>query len=277
MQPHRAFEERPSFDRLWGLLPQGKKGGAPGADFSFASSEFKTLGAFFCNFVILGSSARSRARSAVRRRTRSSGFEVYEPIPFPGADSIFSSRCGAISGRLRFAVSDETPRFKKIDDRLDDLRRGGDARTNIELRRSFGKKFVERLGSYATFRAAARDSSRTAETSRHQAPTLYRSRGVGRISTAPSFGNCGLNWGNLVQCFPGSTPIGRNLDVLSPQHTLAVCIFRSLQNKSALNPSQAEEKISLSKRKFRLRKGALSDGQSLPAPSKTSPPATSCR
>ena len=25
-------------------------------------------------------------------------------IPFPGADSIFSSRCGAISGRLRFAV-----------------------------------------------------------------------------------------------------------------------------------------------------------------------------
>jgi hypothetical protein len=27
------------------------KGIAPGADFSFASSDFKTLGAFFCNFV----------------------------------------------------------------------------------------------------------------------------------------------------------------------------------------------------------------------------------
>jgi hypothetical protein len=161
IRPHRAFEERPSFDGLWGhLLPQGaqgEKGGAPGADFTFASSEFKTLGAFFCNFVILGSSARSRARSAVRPRTRSSGFEVSEPIPFPGADSIFSSRCGAISGRLRFAVSDEARNtsVQKIDDRLDDLRRGGDARTNIELRFSFGKKFVERLGSYATFRAAA--------------------------------------------------------------------------------------------------------------------------
>jgi hypothetical protein len=30
---------------------KGRRGGAPGADFSFASSEFKTLGAFFCNFV----------------------------------------------------------------------------------------------------------------------------------------------------------------------------------------------------------------------------------
>ena len=27
------------------------------------------------------------------------------PIPFPGADSIFSSLCGAISGRLHFAVA----------------------------------------------------------------------------------------------------------------------------------------------------------------------------
>jgi hypothetical protein len=47
---------------------------------------------------------RSRARSA-RPRTRCCRFEAFEPIPFPGADSIFSSRCGAISGRLLFAVS----------------------------------------------------------------------------------------------------------------------------------------------------------------------------
>jgi len=40
-----------------------------------------------------------------------------------------------------------------------DLRRGGDERTNVEQRRNFGKKFVERLGSYATFRAEARDGS----------------------------------------------------------------------------------------------------------------------
>ena len=63
-----------------------------------------------------------------------------------------SSRCGAISGRLRFAVrrdpSDRDASVQKIDDRLDDLRRDGGMRTNIERRRNFGKKFVERLGSY---------------------------------------------------------------------------------------------------------------------------------
>ncbi len=38
------------------------------------------------------------------RYTRYCGFEASETLPFPGADLIFSSRCGAISGRLRFAV-----------------------------------------------------------------------------------------------------------------------------------------------------------------------------
>ena len=57
--------------------------------------------------------------SAARPYTRSCRFEASEPLPFPGPDSIFSSRCGAISGRLRFAVSlsrrdpTETPRFKR--------------------------------------------------------------------------------------------------------------------------------------------------------------------
>ena len=63
---------------------------------------------------------RSRARSAARPCTTYCGFEAFETLPFPGADSIFSSRCGAISGRLRFAVrpsraaipATETPRFK---------------------------------------------------------------------------------------------------------------------------------------------------------------------
>ena len=36
--------------------------------------------------------------------TRSWGFKGAEPIPFSGANSTFSSRCGAISGRARFAV-----------------------------------------------------------------------------------------------------------------------------------------------------------------------------
>jgi hypothetical protein len=94
-----------------------------GADFNSASSEIKALSAFFCNGARLSLSQlvrRSRARSAVRPSTTSCGFEASEPLPFPGPDSIFSSRCGAISGRLRFAVSlsraipaTETPRFKK--------------------------------------------------------------------------------------------------------------------------------------------------------------------
>src|ERR1700722_5674350 len=33
--------------RLWAPSPAGGEGGGPGADFSFASSDFKTLGAFF--------------------------------------------------------------------------------------------------------------------------------------------------------------------------------------------------------------------------------------
>ena len=45
---------------------------------------------------------RSRARPAARPCTTSCGFESSGTIPFPGADSIFSSLCGAISGRLPF-------------------------------------------------------------------------------------------------------------------------------------------------------------------------------
>jgi hypothetical protein len=36
--------------------------------------------------------------------TRCCGSEATETIPFPGAESIFSSCCGAISGQLRLAV-----------------------------------------------------------------------------------------------------------------------------------------------------------------------------
>ncbi len=157
---------------LSGYSGGGERGVAPGADFSFASSDSKTLGAFFCNFPgldwrrlqsrrrvgqrerragageaarldrlsvrrageaseipsrfraismlckaenflpaprvefdnVLAAPGRS-ARSAARPCTRCCGFQASEPIPFPGADSIFSSRCGAISGRPRLAVS----------------------------------------------------------------------------------------------------------------------------------------------------------------------------
>jgi hypothetical protein len=45
--------------------------------------------------------ARLPGPRTVSRRTRCCGSEASEAIPFPGADSIFSNRCGAISGRLR--------------------------------------------------------------------------------------------------------------------------------------------------------------------------------
>jgi hypothetical protein len=54
-----------------------------------------------CSFVIL-TARQPESRTAARPCTTSCGFEDSEAIPFPGADSIFSSRCGAISGRFRF-------------------------------------------------------------------------------------------------------------------------------------------------------------------------------
>ena len=69
----------------------------------------------------------------VSRRTRCCGSEASEVIPFPGADSIFSSRCGAISGRLPFCLralsrhdpGDRNASVQKIDNRLGNLRRDG--------------------------------------------------------------------------------------------------------------------------------------------------------
>jgi hypothetical protein len=102
---------------------------------------------------------RSRARPAARPCTRSCGFESSGAIPFPGADSIFSDLCGAISGRhfratpfcrqvlSRRDPDDRNASVQKIDDRLGGLLRDGGTRTNIERPRDFGKKFVERLGS----------------------------------------------------------------------------------------------------------------------------------
>jgi hypothetical protein len=81
--------------------PARGEGGRARRRFQFASDDFNTLRAFFCNFVILAVRQPDRAGPC----TRSSRFEASEPIPFPGADSVFSSGCGAISGRLRLALS----------------------------------------------------------------------------------------------------------------------------------------------------------------------------
>jgi hypothetical protein len=73
--------------------------------FQFCIERFQSVGRLFLQlpetgtFVIL--KARLPEPRTVSRRTRCCGSEASEAIPFPGADSIFSSRCGAISGRLR--------------------------------------------------------------------------------------------------------------------------------------------------------------------------------
>jgi len=58
---------------------------------------------------------------------------------------------------------------------------------------------------------------------------------------APSFGNGGLKWGDLVQRFPGATPIGPDLDVYVVAATYS-----------------DRREISLAKAKFRLRNDFVS-------------------
>jgi hypothetical protein len=57
---------------LSGYSGGGERGVAPGADFSFASSDSKTLGAFFCNFPSLDW-RRLQSRRRVGQRERRSG------------------------------------------------------------------------------------------------------------------------------------------------------------------------------------------------------------
>jgi hypothetical protein len=143
-RPSRAFDARDGPSRR-------------GADFSSASSEIKALGAFFCNAARLSFSrlvSRCRARSAARPSTTSCGLEASEPLPFPGPDSIFSSHCGAISGRLRFAVSlsraippTETSRFKKS---IGSAISAGTAERGRSRYRSFRLDFMTRFAQITT-------------------------------------------------------------------------------------------------------------------------------
>src|SRR5277367_2890518 len=119
-----------------------------GADFSPASSDFKALGAFFCNFVILAVRQPERRTVSrppgyqilwvrgVRAHTISGrGFNLFKPLRRHFRATPFCRR--ALSRR---DPGDRNASVQKTDDRLGDLRREGGTRTNIERRRSFGKK-----------------------------------------------------------------------------------------------------------------------------------------
>jgi hypothetical protein len=120
-------------------------------------SDFKVLrGGKFpfpnCSFVILTvrqPASRTVSRAPVYHILWVRGFWVSGAIPFPGADSIFSSRCGAISGRLRFLPSGhpraaipakETPQPGEI---AEGLRRGeaGGAAACLAARRNASDGF----------------------------------------------------------------------------------------------------------------------------------------
>jgi hypothetical protein len=153
----RRRDARPFAEPLLFGVPPGWP--HAGADFSSASSDFKALVAFFCNIATLSFLrlvSRSRARSATRPRTTSCGFAASEAYhvpariqsfqavapPFPGDSFLPSASPAAIPAT-------ETSRSKrsKIGSAVS---AGTAARTNIQPLRRSGKKFVERLGSYAT-------------------------------------------------------------------------------------------------------------------------------
>jgi hypothetical protein len=127
-------------------------------DFSSASSDFKALGAFFCNLVSLAArqpESRAVSRAPVYHILWVRGFRAHT-IPGRGFN-LFKPlrRHFRATPSCRQAISRRNPgdgnaSVQKIDDRLGDLHRDGGTRTNIERLRTSSKKFVERLGSYAT-------------------------------------------------------------------------------------------------------------------------------
>src|SRR5271163_1997120 len=100
-------------------MAEVEKGVAPGADFSFASSDFKTLGAFFCNFATLSFLGRQPEPRTVSRAPAYQilwvrGFRAHT-ISGRGFN-LFKSlrRHFRATGRLRFLPSGPpAPRFRR--------------------------------------------------------------------------------------------------------------------------------------------------------------------
>jgi len=137
--------------------------------FQFCIERFQSIGRLFLqlpkteiwSFSRLVS--RSRARPAARPRTRCCGFEASEAIPFAGADSILSSGCGAISGRLRFAVQSSRASIARP-------KRAG----SKDCRAARGLGFFSHLGILEPLRADDFQSRRNAIPSSAQPPARRR-------------------------------------------------------------------------------------------------------
>ena len=62
------------------LFRRRRKGGAPSADFSFASSDFNTLGAFFCNFPSSAGDGSSPGAASVSASGAPAGAAARSPV-----------------------------------------------------------------------------------------------------------------------------------------------------------------------------------------------------
>jgi hypothetical protein len=130
---------------------------------------------------------RSRGWPAVHRCTTSCRFEASEPIPFPGADSIFSSRCGAFSGRLRLPSASrgarpaiEMPRFSPRAGFGGIGRRSGAARRSSSAESEIPSAFrgISRACEAENFPSASprRDSTRSSGAAATESPFVSRSK-----------------------------------------------------------------------------------------------------
>ena len=120
------------------------------------------------------------ARSAARPYTTSCASRLPRPYHFRAGISIFSSRCGAISGHSVLSSKSScaaTPATERLGSKIDDQTSAG---TNVEQLRSFGKRFVERLGNDPVIRP------------RHRSPS-QPARRCGNIASACGPKRCGLS------------------------------------------------------------------------------------
>jgi hypothetical protein len=84
------------FDVVFGWPKRGRR-------FQFCIERFQSVRRLFLQLSQIAS-CLSKPCEPCSRVIRCCRFEAAEPLPFPRPESIFSSHCGAISGRLGFAV-----------------------------------------------------------------------------------------------------------------------------------------------------------------------------